>query len=137
VTSKVIASVFGLIVLGGTAAAVSRFVSRKERPKAYECKVVLRDILWAQRAYREQHGVWADTFSELGFKLDKPTRYTYFLSDSLGPRDVKLPPLPVAPGARGDGFVAACAANLDADDTLDVWSVGSADGETVHVTSDD
>ncbi len=135
----VIAAVFLTFIVAGTVAATSRFVARSQRPKAYECKVVLRDILWAQRAYREQHGAFADRFGELKFKLEKPGRYTYFLADTLGPADVsaaQLPDLPRAPGGGADGFLAACAANLDEDPELDVWLITDAEGEPAHVASD-
>lgn len=131
-----LASLFGLVIVGGTAAAVSRFVSRSERPKAYECKVTLRDVLWAQRDFRDARGRFAATFAELGFKLGKPGRYTYFLGDTLGPADVTLPSLARAPGATTGHFLAACAANLDPDPEVDVWVISSDEGEPTHVLSD-
>ena len=117
-TGTVMAAIFGAVVLFGTVGAVSRFVSRKERPKAYECKVVLRDILWAQRAYREAHGSYARSFEELQFKLPEKKVYAYEL------REI-------------DGFTAACSANLDEDAALDAWTLSPASGEAVHVSSDD
>ena len=116
----VFAVVFGLVVLLGTAGAVSRFVGRNERPKAYECKVVLRDILWAQRAFRDQHGRYAESFGELRFKLPEKKRYTYAV-EKLG----------------GADFIARCEANLDEDEGLDVWTISAATGEAKHAMSDE
>lgn len=105
----VFALVFGAVVLLGTAGAVSRFVGRKERPKAYECKVVLRDILWAQRAYRDQHGAYAKDLAELRVKVPEKAVYTYSLRD-----------------AGTDDFLAVCEWNGD------VWTVSPASGEPRH-----
>ena len=142
-TGTVLAVVFGTVVVAGTAAALSRFVGFGQRSKAYECKVVLRDLLWSQRDFRAGHSGYARTFAELRFKPDRSLRYTYFLSESevLGPDTAgisaaQLPPLSPPLGASAGGFVAACAANLDDDPALDVWTISAADGEPVHVASD-
>ena len=96
----------------------------------------MRDVLWAQRDYRAAHGAYARSFAELGLKVPPTARYTYFLGDTLGPGGVTLPDLPQQPGATADSFLAACAANLDADPALDVWII-TAEGEPQHVLSDD
>ncbi|MBL8950821.1 MAG: hypothetical protein JNK82_08600 [Myxococcaceae bacterium] len=99
------------MVLFGTAGAVSRFVGRKERPKAYECKVVLRDVLWAQRDFMGARGRFAASLEELRFKLPEKRVYTYSLEVTDG------------------GFVASCEHDGDR------WQISPAKGEPEHVSS--
>lgn len=145
-TGTVIAAVFAVFIVAAGGAAASRFVGKGGRPKAYECKVVLRDILWAQRGYLEQHQRWATTFQELGFKPEKNTRYTYFIGPDERllpdpakvphPTRLELPRLSRELGVSSEGFAAACAADLDGDPTLDIWTISSVDGEPFHELDD-
>jgi hypothetical protein len=105
------AIIFGAVVLLGTAGAVSRFVGKKERPKAYECKVVLRDILWAQRAYRDANGRYAPSLEELKLKLPEKRVYTYAIET-----------------ASADDFTATCAAPDG-----DRWTLSPGSGEPVRL----
>ncbi len=98
-------------MLFGTAGAISRFVGRGQRPKAYECKVVLRDILWAQRAYRDEHGAFAASLEELRFKLPEQRVYSYALDGGA------------------DDFTATCESNGDR------WAVSPGVGEPEHLSA--
>jgi hypothetical protein len=109
-TGTVFAIIFGAVVMLGTAGAVSRFVGLGSRPKAYECKVVLRDILWAQRGFHDANGRYAASLEELKFKLPEKRRYAYRITATT----------------PGD-FTAEC------EDQGDRWIISSTTGEPQHI----
>lgn len=154
----VLACLGGCCVVGVLAAvAVPNFMRYTARSKQGECKTVLRSIYAAQRAYFEEHQAFAADWQELGHSPDA-RRYTYFLSAQVtrGPTAEKAVAVPVdalpalaggavlgAEGACPDcSLTVACAANLDSDPTLDVWSIstvarGGVPAGQVHQDYDD
>jgi type IV pilus assembly protein PilA len=135
--------VFSCCIIGIVAAiAIPNFIKFSGRSKMAECKSVLRGIYQAEKTYFDEKKTYSTNFNELGFSPDA-RRYTYFISPetSKAPslkeeqRPVPIDELPALAGGAVVGiegecpectFTAACAANLDSDPTLDVWSISTA-----------
>lgn len=127
--------------LGVSAILLGSRRARQTRAAEAECPVRLRELA-AESLRRAREGGWrpdAGAFPLVfALRVDEPAlRYTYFLAPGVAragaaPIDEQaLPPLlgGLAPGVAGVcpacEVVVACAANLDGDPALDVWSVAS------------
>jgi type II secretory pathway pseudopilin PulG len=157
----------GLLVFcmcSGIAAAIAipNFIRFHARAKQAECKTNLKALYVAQQSYFAEKNDFADDATDVGFAPAGKTRYTYFggpdlvieadSPESKPVEEADLPPLASEslPGVEGEcpdcTFTAACAGNIDTDDTLDVWSISSgarehqgqtiAPGELFHDVDD-
>jgi type IV pilus assembly protein PilA len=146
------------------AIAIPNFIRFQGRSKQGECKLNLRSLSTAERAYFAEHQRFSTHPDEVGFSPERGNRYAYFLAlepkkmSSRADRAAAVDPEDVAVGVdshrfvgqraarqrrhvgEGSGarpgvtgqcpdctFVAACVGNVDNDDTLDVWSISTAD----------
>ena len=152
------------IICSGVLAAIAipNYIKFNSRAKQSECKATLKSLYLAQASYFAEKDDYGDTAEAVGFVTSGRTRYTYFGGPELivAPTDpqasqVTEGQLPILagealPGVEGEcpecHFTAACAANIDSDGTLDVWSVSTqprthngqpvAAGELVHDVDD-
>ena len=131
------------------AIAIPNFIRFQTRAKQSECKVNLKSMLVAQRAFRSENGRWAVSFDELDFRPEKRNRYSYFLSEkALFPADASmahstgrdeiaaLRELHVFDAAGEDRLVMACVGNVDNDATLDAWVIDGESGQPSNVRND-
>jgi type II secretory pathway pseudopilin PulG len=135
-----------LAVMGSLAAvAIPNFMKFQGRSKQAEVRANLKSAYTAQRIYFQERDKWGRTFEDIGFAPEKGRRYTYCMGKQCLPCDgagckVSPPPSPcqgltsVGQGAR-DGFSICAYANLDSDDTWDVWVVDQ-NGEPQNLSND-
>jgi type II secretory pathway pseudopilin PulG len=124
------------------AIAIPNFMKFQARSKQAECKSNLRQAYTAQKAYFADKDQYGTTAQQIGFDPFKPSRYLYVIGEgsSIEPSMSQtsnadlvagIPAeLREAIGVQGTcpdscTLTMACAANLDTDPTLDVWSVSS------------
>ncbi|RKH74729.1 pilin [Corallococcus aberystwythensis] len=143
--ASLIAAGVGPFVIGIWAAiAIPNFIRFQARSKQTECRVNLKAIFTAAKA-RMVEGEPMGSFEALGFQPEPRNRYAYVLvmPDSVIPVGAPFPALDpdvlqaaldragVEPGVQGEcpdcTLTAACVGNVDNDDTLDVWSISTAD----------
>lgn len=118
-----------VVIIGILASiAIPRFMASTAKAKTSEAKLILKQVLVMQRAYRQEYdaywgnGVSMDkanpnNFARLTVTLMDGARYTYtMVSDVMG-------------------FTCTATANLDDDPTIDTWSIDSA-GELVNTIDD-
>lgn len=150
---------------GGILAAIAipNFVKYQARAKMSECKTNLKALYTAQRTHFAEKDDYGDTAEDVAFTTSGSTRYTYFGGpefilpathvEAVEATEDQLPPLAgdSLPGVEGEcpadcQFTAACAGNIDFDETLDVWSISTgarekngqtiAPGEPFHEVDD-
>jgi type II secretory pathway pseudopilin PulG len=128
---------FAWLVLVGlfAAVAVPNFLKFQSRAKQSEAKVTLKAIYTAETAYFAEHGTYAPTFEAIGFRPEEGNRYSYYLGDaaisgSAGPKE-----RPAAAAVSQKAFKAVAVGNLDADATLDVWTIDQ-DGDLQNSAND-
>ncbi len=150
---------------GGILAAIAipNFIKFQSRSKMAECKTNLKTLYTAQRSHFAEKDDYSDTAEEAGFMPMGSTRYTDFGGpefilpathvEAEGVTEDQLPMLAgeSLPGVEGEcpadcQFTAACAGNIDLDETLDVWSISTqarekngqniAPGEPFHDVDD-
>jgi type IV pilus assembly protein PilA len=137
--------VMSLLIL--PAIAIPNFMKFQARSKQSECRINLKAISVAQRSYEAEHNELTDNAELLNWQPDGKRRYSYVFSSSPAepggmiagdPDDAPTPQTirdalsrPLAGGAQiglNDGvWTGVCAGNIDRDDTMDVWSISSAD----------
>jgi hypothetical protein len=110
-----------------------------------EVQVNLKAAYIAQKAFAAEKDRWGRTFEEIGFSPDQGRQYTYCMDKQCLPCDrqgcqVSPPPSPcqglTSVGQRVDeGFTVCAYANLDADDTWDVWVIDE-EGQPQHLSDD-
>lgn len=105
-----------------------------ERSRQAEAKANLKKVFALQEDYKKSHGRYAQTFKDLGFTPVGERRYTYILGDDVlradipgaysfkGPADLSAIISRAAPDPA-TGFLCIAVANLDADTTLDLWTI--------------
>lgn len=132
--------------------AIPNFLNFRARAMQSEVKANLGAVHRAEIAYQAEHNTYTDCLEELSWRPSGNPRYIYgFLSDevpapcgvndsaelaaalpSSGFRTVNMSnlgtpltdaDLPAGSTATGDGFQFGAAGNLDADSTLDQWSL--------------
>lgn len=110
----------------GAAVAVPSFVRYQGRAKQAEAKINLRGIYSAQQMLQlEGEAPAPKTFAQLAF-APEAQRYAYYLAGEVRTAPgASAPALPADIGkALSSGeILAAAVANLDSDDTVDVWVV--------------
>jgi type IV pilus assembly protein PilA len=127
------------------AIAIPNFINFQGRAKQSEARNNLKAAFTAQRVYFQEKDRWGRTFEEIGFAPEKGRRYTYCMGKQCLPCDgedckVSPPPSPcqgltsVGKGPK-DGFSICAYANLDTDDTWDVWVIDQ-DGEPQNLSND-
>ena len=99
------------------------------QPKGGELERNLNAIYFSEQAYFAHSNTYGRTFTAIDWQppLEKSNRYSYFLpgemiSNRSGAVILELP-AGIKPEVSRTGFTAVAAGNLDADDTLDVWTV--------------
>ncbi|MGV3624124.1 MAG: type IV pilin protein [Archangium sp.] len=101
-------AIFGILA----AIAIPSFVRYQSKAKQSEGRVAIKGVDIAERAYFAEHDAYSSDVTELG--LQAGTRYTCSVT-----------------GVTGDcpecEYTAVCTGNIDNDETLDTWSVSSAD----------
>ncbi len=128
-----------------SAIAIPNFTKFQARARGSEARVNLKSAYIAQRTFFAEKERWGRSFEEIGFLPEKDRRYTYCMGRQCLPCDkagckVSPPPTPcqgltsVGQGPR-DGFSICAYANLDADDTWDVWVIDQ-DGEPQQLSDD-
>lgn len=122
------------------AIAVPNFMKFQARSKQAECKTHLKALHVAQRSFHAEKDAYSPDPKAIGFAPDQQ-RYAYFLSDDPQhwlTETVHGAPLTEVPdvgtiGIEGEcpecHYTAVCAANIDQDETLDVWFISSEDKE--------
>ncbi|RKH12458.1 pilin [Corallococcus sp. CA053C] len=136
----------GSIFFSGIMAAIAipNFIRFQARAKQAECKVNLKSIyISAKGQLAEEQPL--GSLTDLGFAPEPGNRYAYVLSlpDSFVPVSERFTAVDateiqaaldnagVAPGVQGECpeciLTAACVGNVDNDDTLDVWSISTAE----------
>ena len=89
------------------AAAIPEYKKIVMKTKQSEAKAMLSSIYSAQHIFMLENSSYASTMAELPISPPESTLYTYTLSTE----------------ANGQSYTARAEANLDDDDTLDVWTV--------------
>jgi hypothetical protein len=130
------------------AIAIPNFIKFQAKSKQSECKTSLRMAYSAQKATHAEKDVYLTDPAAIGFSVLQ-NRYLYRLDadgalESVGLAPARSPETPVGAleaaipaslraelGVRGEcpecEVTMACAGNIDNDDTIDVWSVSTAD----------
>ncbi|MCY1035028.1 pilin [Corallococcus sp. BB11-1] len=143
--AALIISVASIFFSGIMAAiAIPNFIKFQARSKQAECKVNLK-YLYTSAMTRLAEDQPLGSLTELGFVPEPGNRYAYVLSlpDSFVPVSARFTALDpseiqaaldnagVEPGVEGEcpecTLTAACVGNVDNDDTLDVWSISTAE----------
>jgi type II secretory pathway pseudopilin PulG len=128
------------------AIAIPNFLKFEARSKQSEVKANLKAAYTAQKSFMAEQDRWGRSFEEIGFAPEKGRRYTYCMGKQCLPCDaegckVAPPPSPcqgltsVGKGPQ-DGFAICAYANLDSDDTWDVWVVDHREGSPQHLSND-
>jgi type IV pilus assembly protein PilA len=127
---------FGWIVLAIPAAiAIPNFMKFQARAKQSEAKFALKAIYTSEKSVMAEGGSFVP-LSKLGWQPDGPTRYTIVLGDEAIEATMgEQLRVDVESYVRADGFKALAIANLDQDDTLDVWSIDQ-NNELVNLSDD-
>ena len=146
-TLAVVTLVLGLVyvpVVGILAAiAIPNFIRFQAKSKQSECKTNLKAAYVAQKSYFAEKDDYGETAEEIGFMPEGRNRYLYRVGpDSVIPAqqsqtsaeqlEAGLPPgLKNKLGVQGScpddcEVTMACAGNIDNDDTIDVWSISTA-----------
>lgn len=139
-------SVVAILALLGiaTGLVIPSFIKPPEQSKKQaECKTMLKSVIQMQQAYLAEKKNWADTAEELAFRPDKKALYSYRISPrsavpagplsttSLEQLEAGYPPgMMERLGSHGScpdncDVTMACAGNIDADPTIDVWSIST------------
>ena len=107
--------------------------------KQAEARTNLKAIYAAQAEYFGKYHTHAATFDQLDARIEGWTRYAYYLSESEERMATAQPlialPSYIKPGVSATGFTAAAAGNIDAEPTLDIWTINDR-GELVNVVND-
>ncbi|WP_422724014.1 type IV pilin protein [Hyalangium rubrum] len=128
-----------------SAIAIPNFIKFQGRAKQSEVRANLKAAFTSQRVYFQEKDRWGRSFEEIGFSPEKGRLYTYCMGKQCLPCDkqgcqVAPPPHPcqgltsVGQGAK-DGFSVCAYANMDSDDTWDVWVIDQ-DGEPEQLSND-
>jgi prepilin-type N-terminal cleavage/methylation domain-containing protein len=118
-----------VVIIGILAAlALPRYMKVASKSKQSEAKGILKQIYTMQAAYYAEHEAYClngasasnsalDGFAELGVQINPPARYTYDMV------------------ANNTSFTCTATANVDADPTIDTWTVTQA-GTLVNTIDD-
>jgi hypothetical protein len=128
-----------------SAIAIPNFLKFQSRARQTEVRTNLKAAYIGQRAFQAEKDRWGRTFAEIGFSPEKGRKYTYCMGKECLPCDregckVSPPPSPcqgltsVGQGPQ-EGFTLCAYANLDADETWDVWVIDQ-DGEPQQLSDD-
>jgi prepilin-type N-terminal cleavage/methylation domain-containing protein len=109
-----------VVIIGILAAlALPRYMKVASKSKQSEAKGILKQIYTMQAAYYGEHESYClngasasnaalDGFATLGVQINPPARYTYDMV------------------ANNNSFTCTATANLDADPTIDTWTITQA-----------
>ncbi len=130
-----------LVVAASVVVIASRwFMVTQARAKQSEAKQILRQIYVEEQAYHRNHGTyWAGKKTGIGLDGDQDTIWADQKNpDGFSGIKVKLGASAIYNyeiSADVDGFRAVASANIDDDDTQDVWSIDQS-GVLVHDLDD-
>jgi len=116
-----------VVIIGILAAmAIPRFMSATTKSKQSEAKQLLKQIYTMQRTYRQENNSYGDdgvtaaaggSFPQIGVEIMQSALYTYVMT------------------AAQNTFTCVATANLDDDNTDDVWQIDQ-DGNLQCTTND-
>lgn len=139
VNAAIVAVLFYLLI-------VKPFMYFSEMYFQQEAVMGLTTIVSSNKEFHENHRRWASSFQDIGWSIEPPFRYTFFISETeyrgKPPSELGITP-PVdfaafgAPQAGADdaGFIAVAIGNLDRDPGLDVWWIDQT-GEATNIVND-
>jgi len=140
--------------------AIPSFIQLQARSKQSEAKANLKALYTAQKAYFQEKDRFSAFVGDIGFKPERNNRYSYYLNgidavhitDRSGPTELvhaldtgiggdifKYGPgafiaVPLSCGTQPfvttDAFLGAAEGNVDADPTVDEWSIASSGGSS-------
>jgi len=114
------------IVLAAVLCAGCGFFKMQAKAKQSEAKSNLSAIFNMQMAFHGDKDTYAHTFNEMGWEPEGTHAYTYFLDkDEIQAKKGGPYQLPANVKAKvgKEEFLAVAVANIDRDDTLDVWAI--------------
>jgi hypothetical protein len=102
-----------------------------------EAKMNLSAAFGSEHAFFARNQTFAERFSDLGWKPEDDHRYAYFLpGESIQPQLQSYEPIGgLKSAASQNGFTILAVGNIDADPTLDIWSINDAN-EVRHIVDD-
>src|SRR5882762_6852904 len=135
----IVVAIIGILA----AIAIPNFIKFQARSKQSEAKANLKAVFTAQKAFFQEKDRFSSLTGEVGFEPERNNRYAYFLAASGNIEDrtnstiaqattfnqtyaatacstaagVAAPPTP--------SFIATAQGNIDADATMDQWSIAS------------
>jgi len=123
---KLVMVIFILAFFSGCEEQAEMLQYGQVKAKQTEAKTNLTAIYTAQVGFRAMSRRYGENFSEIGYAITENQRYSYFMCDDvlegyLGPDS--LPDNLSPPACSSDKFLVYAIANLDNDDTLDIWSI--------------
>jgi hypothetical protein len=131
IAAIIIGCTWGLLGTVGTMAAIAipNFLKFQARSKQSECKTNLKSAYLAEKAYFGEHEAFTTDPEAAGFAPMKG-RYQYIFTD--GAEAAELPTsVRDEVGLMGKcpdcSITIACAGNVDNDETLDIWTISTAD----------
>ena len=147
----IVVAIIGILA----AIAIPNFIKFQARSKQSEAKANLKAIFTAQKAFFQEKDRFSSITGEVGFEPERNNRYAYFLFGSGDVEDRSastVTPAPTYVGVQVDvfkystgadsnmttgcgtlptvvatpaSFVATARGNIDADATVDEWSISS------------
>ena len=141
-----------LAALGSVAgAAIPNFTRFQNRAKEANARVALQSVYTAQSAFFAEKRRYCRTFKECGYTPNLDDKYILFMT----PKELAFAPgsddftrtvmateardalalANVKPRVEKKKFLVAAVANLDGDETMDIWTIDET-GNLVHVVSD-
>jgi len=107
-------------------AGCQQFSKMQAKEKQSEAKINLSAIFTMQAMFQGERDTYAHTFNEMGWEPSGTHAYTYFLGkDEIQAKKGGPYQLPANVKAKvgKEEFLAVAVANIDRDDTLDVWTI--------------
>ena len=146
----IVVAIIGILA----AIAIPNFIKYQARAKQSEAKANLKAMFTAEKVYFHEKDRFSTLVAEIGFAPERNNRYAYFLTSNIVPdnrsgttaststgaqgiqadifrgyRDTTAFPAFTCGGAPsatpGKSFVGAASGDIDADPTLDLWSISS------------
>ena len=112
--------------------AYPNFTNYQAKAVQSEARINLGGIYVAEKVFYKKHKRYG-TFDEIGFKIERSTRYTYRIDRAERPGVLIPPTLPLAKpfpentvvsaGLSATSFTATATGNIDDDSTIDQWHV--------------
>ncbi len=123
--AAIVVGIMWMVVAILAAIAIPNFMKFQARAKQSEAKANLVAIYTAEQTKHAEDGAYVGRFTQLNWRPETGARYTYYIGQDSVSAGGTAQPLPgeVETYVRKDGFRAVAVANIDGDDTLDVWVI--------------